>query len=212
MPKTKTPHPIDQARRALGAAALAMLAELPYADLTLDAIIARAGVEAELAHRLYQDRLDMVATGLSHFDRDLTEQLAKDLADDADASVREKIFEALLQRFEAYRAHRSALEALHSAARSNPRIALMLADCLTRAMRQILGAVGGGGQHLGGLMRAKGLAGVYLLVMKDWLKDDSPDLALTARCLDQRLTTAAQIATTLGLIREGGDNEDDDQF
>ena len=212
MPKAKTPHPIDQARRALGAAALAMLAELPYGDLTLDAIIARAGVEAELAHRLYQDRLDMVATGLSHFDRDLTEQLAKDLADDADASVREKIFEALLQRFEAYRAHRSALEALHSAARSNPRIALMLADCLTRAMRQILGAVGGGGQHLGGLMRAKGLAGVYLLVMKDWLKDDSPDLALTARCLDQRLTTAAQIATTLGLIREGGDNEDDDQF
>ena len=212
MPTAKTPHPIDQARRALGAAALAMLAELPYADLTLDAIIARAGVEAELAHRLYQDRLDMVATGLSHFDRDLTEQLAKDLADDADASVREKIFEALLQRFEAYRAHRSALEALHSAARSNPRIALMLADCLTRAMRQILGAVGGGGQHLGGLMRAKGLAGVYLLVMKDWLKDDSPDLALTARCLDQRLTTAAQIATTLGLIREGGDNEDDDQF
>ena len=208
--KTKTPHPIDQARRALGAAALSMLAELPYGEITIEAIIERAGVEAELAHRLYQDRLDMVATGLCHFDRDLTEQLAKDLADDADASVREKIFEALLQRFEAYRAHKPALEALHRAARSNPRIALMLADCLTRAMRQILGAVGGGGQGLGGLMRAKGLAGVYLVVMKDWLNDDSPDLALTARCLDQRLNTATQLAATFGLIRERGGAGDDD--
>ena len=208
--KAKTPHPVDQARRALGATALAMLAELPYAEMTIDAIIARAGVEAELAHRLYQDRLDIVATGLCHFDRDLTEKLAEALADDTDASVREKIFEALLQRFEAYRAHKAALEALHTAALSNPCIALMLADCLTRAMRQILGAVGGGGQGLSGLMRAKGMAGVYLVVMKDWLNDDSPDLALTARRLDQRLTTATRLATTLGLIRNAGDSEHDD--
>ena len=46
--------------------------------------------------------------------------------------------------------------------------------------------------------------------MKDWLNDDSPDLALTARCLDQRLNTATQIATTFGLIRERGGAGDDD--
>jgi AcrR family transcriptional regulator len=202
-------HPVDQARRALGEAALRLLSEMPYAECDLEHIITAAEVEVDLAKRLYQDKLEIVETGLAHFDEDLAATLASDIADDQVSTVREKIFEGLIQRFEAYRPHKATIRALNAASVSNPKIALTMVNRLNHAMAQLLEVTGGGGTGLAGKMRAKGLTGVCLAVLKDWLRDDSPDMAETTRLLDQRLKQAESLAASVGLIpASGGENHD----
>ncbi|MDA0307785.1 MAG: hypothetical protein O2832_03560 [Proteobacteria bacterium] len=193
-------HPVDHARRALGHAALHLLSEMPYAELDLEKIIAAAEVETELARRLYQDKLEVVETGLANLDTDLAEMLASDIAEDHISSVREKIFEGLIQRFEAYRPHKAAIQALNAASVSNPKIALIMVNRLNHAMAQLLEVTGGGATGLTGKMRAKGLTGVCLTVLKDWLRDETPDMSETTRLLDQRLKQAESLATSFGLI------------
>ena len=193
-------HPVYHARRALGHAALHLLSEMPYAELDLEKIITAAEVETELARRLYQDKLEVVETGLANLDTDLAEMLASDIAEDHISSVREKIFEGLIQRFEAYRPHKAAIRALNAASVSNPKIALIMVNRLNHAMAQLLEVTGGGATGLTGKMRAKGLTGVCLTVLKDWLRDETPDMSETTRLLDQRLKQAESLATSFGLI------------
>ncbi|MGB2304115.1 MAG: hypothetical protein ACPH6D_05920, partial [Candidatus Puniceispirillales bacterium] len=76
--KQDTTHPVDKIRRAIGETALALLADMPYADLTVEKVIAAANVDAGLAHGLFHQVLDMVETGLANIDADLATQLAQD--------------------------------------------------------------------------------------------------------------------------------------
>ncbi len=97
--KQDTTHPVDQIRRAIGETALALLADMSYADLTVEKVVAAANVDARLAHGLFHQVLDMVETGLANIDADLATQLAQDVADDEISTTREKIFEGLIPTF-----------------------------------------------------------------------------------------------------------------
>lgn len=201
--KQDTPHPVDQTRRAIGSAALALLADRPFSDLTVDQVIAAADIDdadADLARCLYQQVLDMLETGLANIDADLAANLAHDVADDHVSTTREKIFEGLIQRFEAYRSYKPVIRAMNSASLTQPKIGLVMVNRLTHAMGQLLQVTGGGGTGIAGRIRAKGLAGICLSVLNDWLKDDTPDMAETIRMLDKRLQQGENLAITLRLI------------
>jgi hypothetical protein len=142
----------------------------------------------------------MVETGLANIDADLAANLAQDVADDHVSTTREKIFEGLIQRFEAYRSYKPVIRAMNSASLTQPKIGLVMVNRLTHAMGQLLQVTGGGGSGIAGRIRAKGLAGICLSVLNDWLKDDTPDMAETIRMLDKRLQQGENLAVTLRLI------------
>jgi hypothetical protein len=50
-------------------------------------------------------------------------------------------------------------------------------------------------------MRIKGVVGVVMMVARDWMKDDTPDLAPTMKALDRRLQQAEEWAISLRLFR-----------
>lgn len=209
--KQDTTHPVDQIRRAIGETALALLADMPYADLTVEKVIAAANVDAGLAHGLFHQVLDMVETGLANIDADLATQLAQDVADDDISTTREKIFEGLIQRFETYRPYKPVIRAMNSASLTNPKIGLVMVNRLTHAMGQLLEVTGGGGTGMAGRIRAKGLAAICLAVHKDWLNDDTPDMAETIRMLDKRLQQGENLAMTLRLITPETDHAEHDE-
>ena len=51
-----------------------------------------------------------------------------------------------------------------------------------------------------GLLRVKGLAGVALAAQRDWLADDTADMSVTIRVLDERLKQAESVAISLNII------------
>lgn len=201
-------HPVDHVRRAIGSAALSLLSEMPFSDLTIEGVIDAADVDADLAHCLYHETLDMVETGLANIDADLATSLAEDVANDDVSTVREKIFEGLIQRFEAYQPYKPVIKAMNSASLKNPKIGLVMVNRLTHAMAQLLTVTGGGGEGIAGRIRAKGLAGICLSILKDWLKDETPDMAETIRLLDKRLQQGENLGVTLGLIRNKPGNDE----
>ena len=50
------------------------------------------------------------------------------------------------------------------------------------------------------MLRVKGLSGIALSCQREWMRDDSPDMATTIRSLDQRLRQAEELASTLRII------------
>jgi len=168
-------------------AALGLAATAGWRDLTLADLAAEAGVslvELRAAYPSKQALLD----GLS--DRIDEEVLAGTGADLAAEPVKDRLFDILMRRFEALRPHRDAMRAIARDGLGDPAAALCGGCRLLRSMRWMLEAAGVPTSGLAGLARTKGLAAIWLDVLRTWLHDDSEDMSATMSALDRRLGQA----------------------
>ena len=126
-----------------------------------------------------------------------------DIEDAGEISIREKILEALMHRFEVYAPYRVQIEAVNRAARTRPDLGVALGLNLQHVTRRMLAMAGDSCEGWRGMLRIKGVVGVVMMVARDWMKDDSPDLAPTMKALDRRLQQAEEWAISLRLFRQG---------
>lgn len=104
-------------------------------------------------------------------------------------SEEDRLFDALMTRFEILGPHRSGITALAALARRTPPLAAALARAQTASMRACLAhARPALGTEAGGL-RALALLGLYHFVFCAWERDFSPDLSLTMARLNSTLNT-----------------------
>ena len=112
----------------------------------------------------------------------------------ADGSVRDKLFDLLMRRFDALQAHRPGVTALLRALPSDPPAALLLACATRRSMRWMLQAAGVSTAGLRGQLRIRGLVAVWLWTLRAWERDDSADLSGTMAALDAAMRRAERLA------------------
>lgn len=113
-----------------------------------------------------------------------------------DESVRDRLFDALMRRFEALAPYKGGLAAILRDGAGGPLALLCGGASLLRSMAWTLESVGVGSNGLIGRIRTKGLAAVYLSTLRVWLRDDSEDLAPTMAALDRRLARAESLANS----------------
>lgn len=195
-----TAEMIDATRRACGQAALEAVNELPMDQLNPAMIADRAGVETDLACRLFATVTAMVEQGLRDRDMNLQLRLAEDFAEDYDASIHDKVLEALIARYEDYAPLKMAIRHLNRAATRDPVLAAVLINRLNEASRAMLDLAGVDVGGLAGMFRVKGLSGVALSCQREWMADDSSDLSATIRALDKRLKQAENLGQALRLV------------
>ena len=130
-----------------------------------------------------------------------------DIQDAGEVSIREKIIEGLLHWFETYAPYRSQIEQLNRSARSHPDLALRLFIGLEALIRRTLVMSGDPALGLKGMVRVKGVAGVFLATARVWMKDDSNGLAATMKMLDQRMSQAEEWGISLRVF-DGGRSHD----
>lgn len=191
---------IDKIRHDVGAAMLSRLNDHGFSAITTDHLAEDTGHDAAVIRRIFPDLCAAVDQGLKDIDDTVAAGLAEDLAEDADASTRERILEGMIVRYEAYVPFKAAIRALNKAAAMNPPLALLMVARLSAASQSLLEMSGLDTSGLKGLMRVKGLSAVALSVQRDWLADDSTDLSVTIRALDKRLGQAEGLAETLNII------------
>lgn len=191
---------IDQIRRDAGHSMMTCLNDHSFSSITIDMIAAATGHQSSVLRRLFPDMVEMVNQGLRDLDDGILTELADDLAEDVEAGIRERILEGLIVRYERYRPYKQAIRHLNTASTRNPALATSTIHRLTAASRTILELAGDNTSGLAGLLRVKGLAGVALLAQRDWLADESPDMAVTIRVLDQRLKQAEDLAQLVNII------------
>ena len=183
----------DEAWRQLGTR--------PLAELTIAEIATHANVDAALAVAVAGDPQQLILGKMEALDDQAVLESFADITDAGAVSIREKILEALMHRFEVYAPYRMQIQALNRAARGRPDLALALGLGLQSVTRRMLAMAGDHCDGWRGTMRTKGVAGVLLVVARVWMKDDSPDLAPTMKELDRRLQQAEEWAVSLRLFQ-----------
>jgi hypothetical protein len=116
----------------------------------------------------------------------------------SEGPVRDRLFDLLMRRIDAFQAQRAGVLALLRALPAEPPTALMLALATRRSMRWMLEAAGLSASGLRGEMRVKGLVAVWLWTLRAWQADESEDLSATMAALDAALRRAEQAAEWLG--------------
>jgi hypothetical protein len=178
------------------------LGSRPLAELTLAEIAAHTDVDAALAVAVAGDPQQLVLGKMAALDDQAVLESFADIEDAGAVPNREKIFEALMHRFEVYAPYRAQIQALNRAARGRPDLAVALGLGLQSVTRRMLAMAGDECEGWRGLMRVKGVVGVVMVVARVWMKDDSPDLAPTMKELDRRLQQAEEWAASLRLFKQ----------
>jgi AcrR family transcriptional regulator len=192
------PEPVGSEADRLINAALRLVAQHGWRRLSMAAIAAEAGLPILTLYRTFPSKPAI----LCGFSRRIDETvLAAPPDPDPDERPRDRVFDLLMRRFDALRSHREALEVIGRELPRDPVAALALGASLLRSMAWMLEAAGIATDGLRGAVAMKLTAGAYAATLRVWLRDDTPDLALTMAALDRRLRG---IERWLGAARRRG--------
>jgi AcrR family transcriptional regulator len=175
-------------------ALMALAAERPWHEVTLEALAERAGVTLVALRATYESRFEVLADFVKRVDERVLSGIDPDMAEEA---PRERLFDLLFSRVEAIAPHKQAIRNLSEASRCDPVITLKLNRIVIGSMAWMLTAAGIAATGTMGAVRAQGLALVWARVLRIWLDDDDPGLARTMAELDRRLRQAERTATRL---------------
>lgn len=185
-----------QTDAALAAATMAVAKRRGWHRLTLAEVAEEAGTSlAQLAGRV-RDKPGL----LTHFHREMDRQAlaaaAPDL-DPAEDSARDRLFALLMARFDAMAPHKAGLRQVLADLPGDPIALLPAWPYLLASMAHFLDAAAIPASGATGLLKAKGLAGVYSASAWTWLRDDSAEQNPTMAALDKNLRRAESLALTL---------------
>lgn len=180
------------------AAALALAAEKGWSGISLADVAAAAGMKMSELYALYPSKQAI----LDGFSRRVDAEVLRSVdAEAPEGEARERLFDVLMRRFDALEPNRDGLRAILRSCAVDPVALVCSAFALRRSMAAMLEAAGLSAAGLPGILRIKGLSAVYLLALRAWLGDETPDRAQTMAALDRGLRRAAGWASLLGRAR-----------
>jgi ubiquinone biosynthesis protein COQ9 len=201
-------------------AALELAQQRDWGDITLGDIARQAGLDLADLRREFACKSDILRAFQAEVD---AEVLAKAKQTGPDQSVRDRLFDIIMTRFEVMGPYKPALKRIACYLRCRPGEASLIA-CSTLASQYWM--LAGAGAKLGGpraAVRVTGLAAIYGKVFQVWLDDPSPSLDKTMAVLDRALSNGERMmakmekacSTLCGLVPRGwkrrGDGESSPQ-
>ena len=189
-------------------AALELAQQHDWGDITLSDIARQAGLDLADLRREFACKSDILRAFQAEVD---AEVLAKMRQADSQGSVRDRLFELIMTRFEVMGPYKPALKRIACYLRCRPGEASLVA-CSTLASQYWM--LAGAGAKLGGAhaaIRVAGLTAVYGKVFQVWLDDSSPSLDKTMAALDRALSNGERMlanmekacSTLCGLVPRG---------
>ena len=171
-------------------AALELAQQHDWGDIALADIARQAGLDLADLRRDFACKSDILRAFQTEVD---AEVLAKVKPAGPDDSVRDRLFDTMMTRFEVMGPYKPALKRISCYLRCRPGEASLLA-CSTLAAQYWM--LAGAGAKLGGAsaaVRVTGLAAVYGRVFQVWLNDPSPSLDKTMAALDRGLSNGERM-------------------
>src|SRR5216683_1619842 len=147
-------------------------------------LAARAGVSIATLRGEFGSKLPIVAAYVKAIDRKV---LAGGDADMAEEPPRERLFDVLMRRLEAFAPHKAAIRSLMRSARRHPGLALALNGLAVRSQQWMLTAAKIDAAGPRGIVRAQGLALLFAGVLRTFVDDEDVGLARTMAALDRAL-------------------------
>ena len=181
--------------------ALELAAIKGWAQTSLNDIAAAAGLSLATLHATYPSKTTIVAAYTTRVDETVLNHIDPELADKLS---RERLFDVLMKRFDAMNPHKEAVRSILRASTSDVEALARGPLSLYRSMRWMMEAANIPSSGVRGQLRIKGLALIYLAVLRTWFNDDSENMSRTMASLDRQLSRADRL---LGLLRRRGRRE-----
>jgi AcrR family transcriptional regulator len=171
-------------RDKIVSAFMALLAEKRFEEIGFRDIAARSGLTLANCRAEFASTLAVYAAHLKDLDRKV---LASGSADMAEEPPRERLFDVLMRRIEAMAPHREAMRSLLKSISRNPGLALGINGFAVRSHQWMLTAADIDAAGPRGMIRAQGLAMLFVSVLRTWIDDEDEGLARTMAALDRGL-------------------------
>src|SRR5690606_17785748 len=183
------PQSEDRSTRILESA-MPLIARQGWRRTSLAEIADAADVSLAELRRAFRSKEAILAAVLSRADGEVFSG--------EDPSLREeprhdRLFDAIMRRFDALSPYKPAIRAMLREAPVDPLGSLCRVPRLLNSMAWMLESAGVSTAGITGMIRVKTLAGLYLVTLRTWLRDDSPDLAPTMAALDRNLRRADRL-------------------
>ena len=173
-------------RRDLARAALGVAAQTPWREATLSRLAEAAG--RPLADFYGASLGEAVDCAEEAFDRAIAE-----VALDPGQSVRDRLFDLIMRRFEAMEPHRAAVTAMEHGADRDPTLLAAAHQRNVRCARWVLALAGLEADGMTGQARAQGLGVIIGQARAAWRGDSAGDFAKTMASLDRNLRRAEEM-------------------
>ena len=167
---------------------LGLIAEKGFADVALRDVAEAAGLSLADLYRLYPDKVALAAAFMAKIDAEVLAGTPRHT--DPEETARDRLFDAMMRRYDALRPYRTALGAIRRAATRDPMLALALGPALRRSMAVMLEAASLPSEGLTGALRQNGLLAIHYAVSRTFDRDETADLSKTMAALDSRLKMA----------------------
>ncbi len=175
-------------RRDLARAALSLAATAPWREVTLTKLADSASRPvSEYYGASVGEALDCVEEA---FDRAIADSLDK--LDDGQ-SVRDRLFDLIMRRFEAMEPHRTAVLAMEQGQDRDPTLMAAAHQRHVRCARWVLAIAGLEADGMTGQARAQGLGVIIGQARAAWRSDNAGDFAKTMVSLDRNLRRAEEM-------------------
>lgn len=175
-------------RRDLARAALALAGATPWREVTLARLADAAGRPvSDFYGASPAEAVDCVDEA---FDRAMADNLDKP---DAAQSVRDRLFDLIMRRFEAMEPHRKAVVAMEAGVDRDPILLAAAHQRHVRCARWVLALAGLEADGMTGQARAQGLGVIIGQARAAWRGDDAGDFSKTMASLDKNLRRAEEM-------------------
>jgi AcrR family transcriptional regulator len=165
----------------------AALAQIPIAGwrrLSLASIAAASRLPILRVYRNFPSKQAILCGFLGRIDEAV---LADPPPAEEGEHPRDRLFDLIMRRFDAFRPYRPALEVLRRELPFDPPSMLVTGGALLRSIRWMHEAAGIPTGGVRGAIAVKLTVAAYLATARVWHRDDSPDLGQTMAALDARL-------------------------
>jgi ubiquinone biosynthesis protein COQ9 len=171
-------------------AAMELAQRRDWGDITLADIAQQAGLDLADLRREFACKSDIVRAFQAEVD---AEVLAKAKQAGPEASVRDRLFDIVMTRFEVMGSYKPALRRIACYMRCRPGEVSLLACSSLASQYWMLAGAGAKMSGAGAAVRVTGLAAVYGKVFQVWLDDSSTSLDRTMAALDRALSNGERM-------------------
>ena len=172
--------------------ALGMIAASGWRSFSLVELARELNVPLGEVYRQFPSRVAVLDRLGRRLDQRMLELAAADLDD---MSVRERLFELIMRRFDAMKPYRDVLVRLARESRGDLAVAGVSLGNMTRGGAKIIDAAGI--RRPGLLLAHNGVSLLYLRLVRIWLQDDDPEQARLLAELDKGLARLEEGARRL---------------
>lgn len=194
--KTIPPRAKKLTRSVAAEAALILAGEKGWPQVGLSDVAARLKTNPADLMDVIEDREDLLVAFGRMIDRRVIESIGMA---DQDIPPRDRLFDILMERFDALEPYRPGVLSVLESHRGDPKQMMIGLPHLCRSMSWMLDCAGFETSGWAGALRVAGLSAVYLKTVRVWTADDTADLSKTMAELDKNLAFIDKAAAHLRL-------------